>query len=91
MYASTKRPATRELIGRLRDTFLQQNQGSGGPYDWNWNNYNDDLLWRIRRGGDAADVGAPIAGPLPFSAVVCPSEECPFARTELVRPRRRWR
>ncbi|SMD26009.1 glycoside hydrolase family 76 protein [Kibdelosporangium aridum] len=45
VYDSTRRPETRDLIGRLLDTFLQQNQGSGGLYDWNWNEYNDDLLW----------------------------------------------
>lgn len=36
---------TRELTGRLLDTFLEQNQGPGGLYDWDWNEYNDDLLW----------------------------------------------
>jgi predicted alpha-1,6-mannanase (GH76 family) len=45
VYESTRSAATRDLIGRLLDTFLQQNQGSGGLYDWNWNNFNDDLLW----------------------------------------------
>ncbi|MFJ1959068.1 glycoside hydrolase family 76 protein [Streptomyces microflavus] len=36
---------TRDLVRRLLDTFLQQNRGGGGLYDWNWNEYNDDLLW----------------------------------------------
>lgn len=45
VYDSSRRPEVRDLIGRLLDTFLQQNQGSGGLYDWNWNDYNDDLLW----------------------------------------------
>ena len=33
------------LINNLLNTFLQQNQGSGGLYDWNWNEFNDDLAW----------------------------------------------
>ena len=37
--------ANRTLISNLLNTFLQQNQGTGGLYDWNWNNYNDDLAW----------------------------------------------
>ncbi len=45
VYTSTGRATTRELVGSLLDTFLQQNHGSGGLYDWNWNEYNDDLLW----------------------------------------------
>jgi glycosyl hydrolase family 76/ricin-type beta-trefoil lectin protein len=45
VYESTKSTATRDLIGQLLDTFLQQNKGGGGLYDWNWNEYNDDLLW----------------------------------------------
>ncbi|MFG1606953.1 glycoside hydrolase family 76 protein [Actinoplanes sp. NPDC049265] len=45
VYESTGRAETRDLIGRLLDTFLQQNQGNGGLYDWNWNQFNDDLLW----------------------------------------------
>lgn len=45
VHDSAPRTETRDLIGRLLDTFLQQNRGSGGLYDWNWNEYNDDLLW----------------------------------------------
>ncbi|MFF5075461.1 ricin-type beta-trefoil lectin domain protein [Actinoplanes sp. NPDC000266] len=45
VYDSTGSSATRDLIGRLLDTFLEQNRGGGGLYDWNWNEYNDDLLW----------------------------------------------
>ncbi|MFI7277793.1 glycoside hydrolase family 76 protein [Streptomyces sp. NPDC049879] len=45
VHDSAPRAETRDLIGRLLDTFLQQNQGGGGLYDWNWNDYNDDLLW----------------------------------------------
>lgn len=45
VYDSTGRVETRDLIKGLLDTFLQQNQGSGGLTDWNWNEYNDDLNW----------------------------------------------
>ncbi|MET8044322.1 glycoside hydrolase family 76 protein [Micromonospora sp. NPDC005215] len=45
VYDRTGSSATRDLISRLLDTFLQQNRGGGGLYDWNWNEYNDDLLW----------------------------------------------
>lgn len=45
VHDSAPRTETRDLIGRLLDTFLQQNQGGGGLYDWSWNEYNDDLLW----------------------------------------------
>ncbi len=45
VYLRTKNPAHRTLITNLLNTFLQNEQGSGGLYDWNWNEYNDDLLW----------------------------------------------
>ncbi|MEE4545563.1 RICIN domain-containing protein [Streptomyces sp. V4-01] len=45
VYTSNPTTDTRNLVGALLDTFLQQNQGGGGLYDWNWNDYNDDLLW----------------------------------------------
>ncbi|MEU3733867.1 glycoside hydrolase family 76 protein [Streptomyces sp. NPDC033538] len=45
VHDSAPRTETRDLVSRLLDTFLQQNRGSGGLYDWNWNEYNDDLLW----------------------------------------------
>ncbi|MFC8225737.1 glycoside hydrolase family 76 protein [Streptomyces sp. NPDC057287] len=45
VHDSAPRTETRDLISRLLDTFLQQNRGSGGLYDWDWNDYNDDLLW----------------------------------------------
>ncbi|MGZ2358097.1 RICIN domain-containing protein [Streptomyces sp. 372A] len=45
VYDSAPTSETRGLISGLLDTFLQQNQGGGGLYDWNWNDYNDDLLW----------------------------------------------
>jgi predicted alpha-1,6-mannanase (GH76 family) len=45
VYDSAPSTDTRNLISSLLDTFLQQNQGGGGLYDWNWNDYNDDLCW----------------------------------------------
>lgn len=45
VYDSNPTTDTRTLVGGLLDTFLQQNQGGGGLYDWNWNDYNDDMLW----------------------------------------------
>ncbi len=45
VHDSVPRTETRDLTARLLDTFLEQNRGSGGLYDWNWNEYNDDLLW----------------------------------------------
>ncbi len=45
VYERTRSAETRDLIGRLLDTFLQQNRGGGGLSDWNWNDFNDDLLW----------------------------------------------
>jgi hypothetical protein len=44
-YLRTKSSSQKDLITNLLNTFLQQNQGQGGLYDWNWNDYNDDLLW----------------------------------------------
>jgi predicted alpha-1,6-mannanase (GH76 family) len=44
-YLRTKSAAHKTLLTNLLNTFLQQNQGSGGLYDWNWNNFNDDILW----------------------------------------------
>ena len=45
VYVRTGKPEHRALIASLLDTFLQQNQGRSGLYDWDWNEYNDDLLW----------------------------------------------
>jgi predicted alpha-1,6-mannanase (GH76 family) len=45
VYLRTKSASHKTLITNLLNTFLQQNQGSGGLYDWNWNDYNDDLQW----------------------------------------------
>ena len=45
VYVRTGRAEQKVLVGQLLDTFLQQNRGSGGLYDWSWNEYNDDLLW----------------------------------------------
>lgn len=45
VYLRTKSSATQTLITNLLNTFLQQNQGTGGVYDWNWNDFNDDLQW----------------------------------------------
>ncbi len=45
VYLRTKDPAHKTLITNLLNTFLQQNQGTGGLTDWNWNDYNDDLQW----------------------------------------------
>jgi len=44
-YLRTKSAAHKTLLINLLNTFLQQNQGTGGLYDWNWNEYNDDILW----------------------------------------------
>lgn len=44
-YLRTKSQAHKTLITNLLNTFLQQNQGTGGLYDWNWNEFNDDILW----------------------------------------------
>jgi predicted alpha-1,6-mannanase (GH76 family) len=44
-YLRTKSAAHKTLLTNLLNTFIQQNQGSGGLYDWNWNDYNDDILW----------------------------------------------
>lgn len=44
-YLRTKSSSHKDLIANLLNTFLQQNHGNGGLYDWDWNNYNDDLLW----------------------------------------------
>ncbi len=45
VYLRTKSTAHKNLITNLLNTFLQQNQGNGGLYDWNWNDFNDDLQW----------------------------------------------
>ncbi|SDE02285.1 glycoside hydrolase family 76 protein [Pedobacter soli] len=45
VYLRTKSAAHKTLITNLLNTFLQQNQGSGSLYDWDWNDYNDDLQW----------------------------------------------
>lgn len=45
VYLRTQSTAHKTLITNLLNTFLQQNQGTGGLYDWNWNDYNDDLQW----------------------------------------------
>lgn len=44
-YLRTKSASQKTLITNLLNTFLQQNQGSGGLTDWAWNEYNDDILW----------------------------------------------
>lgn len=44
-YLRTKSAAHKTLVTNLLNTFLQQNQGNGGLTDWNWNEYNDDILW----------------------------------------------
>lgn len=41
VYLRTQSSAHRTLITNMLNTFLQQNQGSGGLYDWNWNDFND--------------------------------------------------
>ena len=58
VHESSPGPQTTTLVSHLLDTFLQQNRGSGGLYDWNWNEYNDDLLWA----GLAFARGYPITG-----------------------------
>ncbi|CAM4366208.1 Ricin-type beta-trefoil lectin domain-like [Pedobacter westerhofensis] len=45
VYLRTKSAAHKTLITNLLNTFLQQNQGTGGLTDWNWNHFNDDLQW----------------------------------------------
>lgn len=45
VYLRTQSAAHRTLITNLLNTFLQQNQGGGGLYDWSWNDYNDDVQW----------------------------------------------
>lgn len=45
VYLRTQSDAHKTLITNMLNTFLQQNQGSGGLYDWNWNDFNDDLQW----------------------------------------------
>jgi predicted alpha-1,6-mannanase (GH76 family) len=45
VYLRTKSTAHKTLITNLLNTFLQQNQGTGGLTDWNWNDFNDDLQW----------------------------------------------
>jgi predicted alpha-1,6-mannanase (GH76 family) len=45
VYLRTQSAAHKTLITNLLNTFLQQNQGSGGLYDWAWKDYNDDLQW----------------------------------------------
>lgn len=45
VYLRTKSAADKTLITNLLNTFLVKNAGVGGLYDWNWNNFNDDLLW----------------------------------------------
>lgn len=44
-YLRTKSAAHKTLVSNLLNTFLEQNRGSGGLTDWNWNEYNDDILW----------------------------------------------
>ncbi|WP_162276850.1 glycoside hydrolase family 76 protein [Mucilaginibacter pedocola] len=44
-YLRTKSAAHKTLVTNLLNTFIQQNQGTGGALDWSWNQYNDDLLW----------------------------------------------
>lgn len=44
-YLRTKKASHKTMINNLLLTFLEQNKGSGGLYDWNWNEFNDDLLW----------------------------------------------
>lgn len=44
-YLRTKKTEHRTLISNLLNTFLVQNAGNRGQQDWDWNDYNDDLLW----------------------------------------------
>ncbi len=45
VYLRTKSEKHKKLIENLLQTFLAQNQGAGGLKDWNWNEFNDDILW----------------------------------------------
>lgn len=62
VYLRTKKEAHKTLINNLLHTFLAQNKGSGGLYDWNWNEYNDDILWA----GIAFARGYHITGEIKF-------------------------
>lgn len=62
VYLRTKSASHRTLITNLLNTFLQNEQGGGGLYDWNWNEYNDDLLWA----GIAFARGYQITGNITF-------------------------
>lgn len=57
-YLRTKSQAHKKLISNLLQTFLAQNQGPGGLKDWDWNEFNDDVLW----GGIAFARGYQITG-----------------------------
>ncbi len=45
VYLRTKSEAHKKLIENLLQTFLAQNQGPNGLKDWDWNEFNDDVLW----------------------------------------------
>lgn len=45
VYLRTKTSAHKTLISNLLDTFLAQNKGPASLYDWDWNEFNDDILW----------------------------------------------
>lgn len=44
-YMRTQTAAHKALVRDLLLTFMEQNRGGGGLTDWNWNDFNDDLLW----------------------------------------------
>ena len=57
-YLRTKSEVHKKIIENLLQTFLAQNQGAGGLKDWDWNEFNDDVLW----GGIAFARGYQITG-----------------------------
>jgi predicted alpha-1,6-mannanase (GH76 family) len=44
-YMRTQDPSHKALIKNLLLSFLENENGNGGLTDWNWNDFNDDLLW----------------------------------------------
>lgn len=45
VYLRTQSASHKTLITNLLNTFLEQNKGPAGLYDWDWNEFNDDILW----------------------------------------------
>lgn len=45
VYLRTKSDSHKTLIKNLLNTFIAQNKDIGGDYKWDWNEFNDDILW----------------------------------------------